>query len=332
MNWRVLSAMAAVTAVGFQAAAQLNLAPGIAIEKRIHVNYEPSYFFKVNGEGTKVAFTLYRNYVNTGEQNYMLDITGDASNRKAQEIPGSFDPMFNHNFKSMTIPVTSAKKFVCGFYSEKEVASKGREAEPKYVDYDMRCVYQSVGLLSSDEKRDVFRLIVENESGFAMRDYEEDKSTGRIRPISGVKTLCPGYTIKLPMISKDGRELGAYGAVRNSSVIFSVADDGSCTLKEDLKVRAGKIAFSYDGKRVAYHVFSSSDPRLTTEFIEVPGDGYVADVFVYNRETGKTQQITRNSRSNSLFPEFMRDGRVIFIDHPHDGEKSKVSFVIMRPK
>lgn len=330
MKYQVLSMMAAVlTAV--PAMAQLNLAPGIAIQKRIHLNFEPSYFFKINGEGTKVAFTMFRNYSNTGEQNFLLNIDGPDRNPKTHPIPGSFDPMFNHNFKSMTIPVQSGQQYVCGFYSETDVLRRGRDATPKYVDHEMRCVYQSIGLLSTNDERDTFRLIVENSGGFTMRDYEEDKRSGKIRPISPVRNLCPGFNIKLPMISKDGREMGAYSLLRDSTVILSIDDDGGCTVKDDLKVRAGKIAFSYDGKRVAYHVFNSKDRALTTTFIEVPTDDYVSDIFVLNRETGKTQRVTKNSRSNSMFPEFTRDGRVVFIDHPHADTRTKVSLVIMKP-
>jgi hypothetical protein len=126
--------------------------------------------------------------------------------------------------------------------------------------------------------------------------------------------------------------MGAYGVDRNSTVILSIADDGDCTLKEDLKVRAGKVAFSYDKKRIAYHVFNSRSTKLLTEFIEVPTDDYVSDVYILNRETGKTQRVTKNTRSNSMFPEFMRDGRVMFIDHPHEGTRVKVSLGIVQPK
>jgi len=173
-------------------------------------------------------------------------------------------------------------------------------------------------------------LILEVSNGFAMRDYQEDKKTGNIHPISERKTLCPGWNIKLPMISKDGHDMGAFDLARGTSVILNIKDDGSCKLDTDLKVVAGKMSFSYDGKRVAYHVFSNPDQSLVTDFIEVPSDGYTSDVYVYNRSTRFKQQVTKNKTSNSMFPEFTRDGNVIFVDHPND-EAKKVHFVVIKP-
>lgn len=330
MKKQMLSVLTLMSA-SVPAFAQYSLAPGMAIIKRVIVDEEPSYFFKVNGDGTRVAYTLFRNQSAMGEQNYMLRIDVPPSQAEPTPIPGPFDPMFNHNYKTMTIPKARGSQYVCAFYSEDEVLKRGRDAVPKFVDPEMRCVYQSVGLLSSDDEGDNFRLIVESSSGFVMRDYREDRASGRIQPLTEVRPLCRGMEIKLPMISKNGRELGAYSLIRNNTVILKINEDGTCSVKDDLKVRAGKISFSYDGKRVAYHVFSNTNPRMVTEFIEVPADDYVSDIFVYNRETGKTQRITKNTRSNSMFPEFTRDGRVIFLDHPHEGTGARASFVILKP-
>lgn len=313
----LVSLMIMLTSLSAMAA---NVVSGQVVNRR-ELNEVPSYFFKASRTGQYLGYTIFRNSGPRTDQNLLIDF---RSGRRF-EIPGRFDPMFAHDDQTMVIPVIRSGKYNCGFYDLGDVLASGREAKPLFVDDHLTCVYQSIGLLSYSQERSQYRLVSEG-VGLAMRDFTQDRRTKEVRVAGPGKKLCEGFNLKLPMVSKNGQELGAFDVDLNSSVILSIAENGQCTLKEKLNVWGGKMAFSADGRYVAVHVFQRQDRRLVTEFIEVPEEDHVADIHVYDRRTKKLRAITHNRSGNSLYPEFTSQGTVIFVHHP--AEKSeKVQFV-----
>lgn len=291
------------------------------VVREVPVDGVPSYFFKASRDGRYLGYTLFRNNTNRGDQNHLLELaTGGI-----KEIPGRFDPMFAHDDETMVIPLSRNSKYTCAFYDLATVLREGREANPLHVDDELVCVYQSIGLLERDKARSRFRLVSEG-VGLRMRDFARDRASGVVAPVGPGKGLCAGFNLKLPMISKNGRELGAFDLDRNSSVILSVDDDGTCAVKDVLKVWGGKMSFSYDGRYAAVHVFQREDRRLVTEFVEVPDDEHVANIFVFDRKTKRLRAVTQNPSGNSLYPEFTESGTLIYIHHPVD-KSQKVRFV-----
>lgn len=289
--------------------------------REVPVEGIPSYFFKASRDGRYLGYTLFRNNASRGDQNHLLELATGV----IKEIPGRFDPMFAHDDETMVIPITRNSKYTCAFYDFENVLREGRNAAPFHVDDELVCVYQSIGLLGRTEGRSRFRLVSEG-VGLKMRDFNRDRASGVIAPVGPGKALCSGFNLKLPMISKDGRELGAFDQDRNSSVILSVAEDGTCTVKDVLKVWGGKMSFSYDGRYAAVHVFQREDRRLVTEFVEVPDDDHVANIQIFDRKTKRLRAVTQNPSGNSLYPEFTEQGTLIYIHHPVD-KNQKVRFV-----
>jgi hypothetical protein len=112
-----------------------------------------------------------------------------------------------------------------------------------------------------------------------------------------------------PILSKTGQEVAAFTVSegRGSLKLFSIKDDFSCELKEDLGYMTSKANFSYSGDRivftggVAFGNFAGSGVELR------PG------VHIYNRQTKETFKVSDPLDSQLIsYPGFTQDGRVIY--------------------
>lgn len=294
-------------------------------------DFRPTYFFKPSPDGKYIAFTVFERGVQTARTNYLLDFeTGEK-----HLIPGPFDPVFYSETKAV-IPFDYAENstgVAYGFYRVMDLVEKGIDARPVLEEFSLDGVYQSVGIVEENIKNRRLRLVIENSSaGHKMMDFIESTDGTAMQRAGESVNLCAGWEIKLPMISKNGRELSALSLKIGNSVIFTILDDGTCLMSANLKIKTGKAGFSYDGRYVAYHRYSMSAPDTVTDgFVLRPPSTLTADIYVYDRVTNQTFQITSNLGSNSLYPEFLRDGRLVFVDYSHD-KSDEVRYVIVQPK
>lgn len=64
-----------------------------------------------------------------------------------------------------------------------------------------------------------------------------------------------------------------------------------------------------------------------------PARKYVMNVYVYERDTDSIQPITHNLRTNSVYPTYFKDGRLLYLNHATDPmtKKRETTFTIADP-
>ena len=147
--------------------------------------------------------------------------------------------------------------------------------------------------------------------------------------------MCPGFSIKLPMLSKDGRKLAGLDLQTQTSAIWDIKPDFSCVKIHDLGLKTGKLNLNYENSKVTYHIYAPAvqlDPNAPDDqsdhYVAIPSADFVSDIFVMELKSNKVTRITANKDMNSMYPDFTRDGRLVFISHPHDPGK-KVGFTYL---
>lgn len=301
--------LALLAAPAFSAQAQVVI--NGTITNTYTLKARPTFFFKPNPEGTQIAYNVFTRGREDHEGNFIVDL----KTNKVTNVPGTYDPVFAH---SNQILVSIDRAVYLNFYDLRSIRKDGSGAVAIYSDTEMSGFYQSVGVLKSSATEVDYRILLESAAGHLSRDYRVNLKTMKVTPLTEVRSVCSEFGLKLPMISKNGQELGAQITSSNTMAIFHINDDMSCTLVKDLKLTSGKLAFSYDGRYVAYHRFDDYHRLLHDDYVERPPANAIGDIFVYDRVADKTWEITRNTDSNSFYPEFLPNGDLMFIDYDHD--------------
>lgn len=300
--------------------------------KRLQIEGAPSFFFKVHSSGKYISYTLPKDPQNPNRAgiNHLLNTeTGDNS-----VIPGPWDPVFVGDTGLMVMPISDSQVSYA-FYSLNALVKYLDGTWPRGSAADVVGYYQSAGVLEHAANGDShIRLIAEARTGaHPMQDFVYGADHKTVAPTGAMTLLCPGHQLKLPMLSKDGRFLGALDLATNTTGIFALGLDGSCSKAKDLGIKTGKLNFSYDNKKVTYHIYNRAvipgDEDHSDSYVAIPDGDFVGDVFVMELETKVVTRVTANKSSNSLYPDFMADGTLVFINHPHD-TSDKVSFNFVR--
>ncbi len=280
----------------------------------------PNYFFRPFPNSDHVSYA-------SASRNYILDLEKGAE----VEMPGPYDPVPTPDQMLMTIPPDEGLTF----YSVEDL-QKGKR-EPLLVDKQLQGVYQSIGTVQSGSGEKTFRIITDQD-GLSFRDYHVKEGENGGKPVitpQGDKptVLCQGMRLSLPMISKDGRQIAALDVDAGVTKIYDIDPaNGSCKEVMNLGIPTGKVDFNFNGDEITFHVLNNS--ASGDSYFSVPSDAMVANVFVYKRSTGEITRITNNTSSNSVFPAFRRDGKIVYLNHPQrDGQASgKSSFVVADPE
>lgn len=207
-------------------------------------------------------------------------------------------------------------------------------------------VYQSVGVLKtvkeSGKNYSEYRILTGQEEG-AFKDYRVNfNPDGTIRSVeskSKAKLMCPNWRSKkkvdlnfdTPIISPRGDEFAVTD--RNSKTTKIIKFDphtGNCLTAEDLGFEAGKIHFSPDGSKIAFHTQSlnvgsvSSVTKTNRGYLIDRKDKTITSLQVGSYEDGTTEQ----------YPVFLSDGRIMYQRikfNPESGTQSR-SWVKVDPK
>jgi hypothetical protein len=289
--------------------------------KAIKIDQTPSFFFKVSSTGEYLSYTLMKSSVGQVGDNYLLDT---QSGEKIM-IPGPWDPVFNFDQQTMTIPIVNSFGLHYGIYDFKTLQSQGKSALPLFEDQSLSGYYQSVGILSQTSAKKNYRIITEGRSSHQMRDYEYDSLKNNITPTGTVTGLCQNVSLKLPMISKDGTEIAGYDTSTGTTKVFSIDSTGACTETLDLGFQTGKVNFSPNKRFLVFHIFSSGNPGAV--FILKPGSSSNSDIFGYDRQTKTTFRLTENINANSLYPDFLADNSVVYAYYPHNSTEVTFKFI-----
>lgn len=292
-----------------------------AIIHEYKISSQPSYFFRAFPEKPIVS------YATSEEVNKIRDLDSGEETT----IPGKYDPVPLWNEDFVTVPIdTSDGSEAMTFYKMTDLMRNGTRAKPVLTDDSLSGVYQSVGLQESDEDSDTYRVLTDK-NGATMRSYKIRKAAVEpgVTAVGEPLTLCKDRDIKLPMISKDGKELAALDMKSQKTMIFSVDPlTGSCKEVLNLGKRTGKVDFSFDGRYLVFHT-SKNEGNISDEYFNSPKAKWGLQIQILDRETNETWSITTDGKRNSYYPVFRKNGHIVFLRTSKDG--STFSFAIADP-
>lgn len=305
------------------------------------------------------------------DQNYLYDLTRGRRIR----IPDRSDAVATPDGRYVTVPSHYTPNQTVNFYDAAVLLARldeGKDAvdvPPVFAhqDPDVADVYyQSVGVVSArsdaSESVTVYRMMFSGSRvlpapGFRIVDYTFTSKAGRlsVSPTKAMR-LCPQITRDLatPFISKDGRHVVAHDGGSDdqpgSLKIFEITgvdpegQTTSCELRFDFGFAAGKADFSFDGRRVTFHI---SKHDYLTPFvnggIEAPAitDVVVADLLKDEQGRfighGGLARVTTSTREGigSYFPAFFPDGNVFYIANTapkNSADPKRFRFFVVDPE
>lgn len=250
-------------------------------------------------------------------------------------IPGGIDPVPTPDGRYITIPVGRMSWYRTNDLFQTGLNSATRDARSvpaayEETDSNLSGVYQSVGVLPGATPFDTtYRLITESPSGDrsqlrmkTLRVTQADAGSPEIfRSVGPIVSLCPGIRVKTPIISKDGLEMSAYVSDTGTTKIFRIGDDGSCTEVVNLGIPTGKLDFSFDGNRVAFHM-DQYDSNDDGDWFSGVSSAVTKNIFVAELDRSVTPvrvariiPITNHKTKGdgSYYPGFRRDGKLIYM-------------------
>lgn len=283
------------------------------------------------------------------DQNYLYDLTRG----RRVKMPDKSDAVATPDGRYVTVPSHYTATKTVNFYDAKALLARldaGRDAldvKPTFAheDPDVADVYyQSVGVVS--DGRDgaatttVYRMMfsggnVKPAPGFRIVDYTFTTKGGAVTvAASRAMALCPQISrdLSTPFISKDGRYVvshdGGDKEQPGTLKIFEItgvdpaAQTTTCVRRVDFGFAAGKADFSFDGRRITFHI---SKHDYLTPFVNgglnAPAitDVVVADLVrdSQGRITGHgpLARVTTSTREGvgNYFPAFMPDGKLFYV-------------------
>jgi len=295
-----------------------------SISKKIELDDTPSFFFKVKSDGSMISYTIPspgRRAMEPG-QNKLIDIQTEI----ITDIPGPYDPVFIGNLNLLIIPTISRTQYE--IFSVQELLSSLRN--PLAAVKSLKGFYQSAGILEENSQYSSIRVIAERSAkSHSVTDFKFSRM-GEIFLNDTEKILCPNTNFKLPMLSKDGKYVGGLDIDTNTSGVWKILDNYECEKVVDLGIKTGKLNFNFDNTKLTYHIYKkigASDFDTSENYIPHPEITNIANIYVFDILSSSHVQITKNRTSNSLYPDFTKDGTIVFVNHPHKNEK--VSFVFL---
>jgi hypothetical protein len=276
-----------------------------------------SYFFRTFPDSQYVSYagvddpsTSIRNH------NYILNL----KSRKEYRLPGPYDPVPICE-EIMTVPNNSEVKF----FDIKKILSGNSTLDP-IAKLSLSGVYQSVSSCPAGGQGEV--TMITDAGGVTVQKVQVDINTTppQVSFPEEAKLACQNFRVKFPMLSKDGKELSGADQDTNTTKIWHLEDDGTCTELFDFHFLAGKADFSFDGTQVVFHVRSDID---NLKYFSQPSKTMAMNIYLYDRVKKSLRKITNNYDRNSYYPVFRRDGTVVYMDMTRDGG---MSFVWLDPK
>jgi hypothetical protein len=260
--------------------------------KEVRLPFDASYFFKPDPNGEWVTFaTIKVNHL------YRLDTLVDRI------IPGEVDPVPTPDGKYLTAPAPLR------FFALDRILSVPNPVHeaPAFTDDLFRDQYQSIGILSPGH----YRVLAGWANAPQFRDYVDSEKG--LTPSGGLKYLCPRVNGSLPIIAKDGKAIALRDNSAGKSRVYAIGDGGDrCDVKWDLGVSTGKLAFGFDGERIAFSA-ATVQTGAVGRFRD-PGSLAFLDAYVCRTGRLACTRLTDNAaKSDRSFPEFFENGDVIYM-------------------
>jgi hypothetical protein len=255
----------------------------------------PNWFFRAFADSDKLSFA-------SSLGNNILDYSVDPP--VLHHLPGQYDPV-PIGETVMSVPERPMQTYsVADIMADAPVInSVGNEL--------IGGVYQSIAQLPSVNGHEHYRAVTDAD-GASYIDMELTGTAAHpvVTPVGVVTKTCSNQNFTLPMLSKDGTEIAGMDGVSNTSKIWKINSDGTCTEELDLGIPTGKVDFSFDNKKLVFHVTASH-----LDAAEYPSNRSAADaidVYTYDRASKKFSKISQDRDRSSYFPVWKRNGTIVY--------------------
>lgn len=295
--------------------------------KRTAPRRATSYFFRTFPQSAYVSYAgMGAADKEDGEtHNFILDL----KTRREIQLDGKYDPVPICE-DIMTVPDGTYMKFI----SIKKLLAG--EADPIIKTIEFGGVYQSVTACPPSGKGIV--KIITDQEGASMATVKVDITVypPTIDVLKTPEQICKNVDLKFPMLSKDGREISGRDQKDGTSKVWKIETDGNCTETfnfgsliggdaKDAKLMVGKADFSFDGKKLVFHVRSDVDDG---NYFDRASESMAMNIYLYDREKKTLSKLTNNYDRNSYYPVFKEDGSVVYLDMTRQGQ---ISFIWLNP-
>jgi hypothetical protein len=274
---------------------------------------QPGAYFRWVPERNAVAYE-------SGGAIYLLDLESGESSA----APGFVDFVPTPDGRYF---VTPGRNRALEFYDADEVfeaaaAGRGRQVPPFFVDAQMQDQYPSVGILSTagaaGSSRTVYRVLTSWYDRVAFRDYEVRPSAGgapaSVRSLGPPVEACAGFRFSIPILSQTGLEVAGRDEATGTTKVLRIGEEGRCSEAADIGLPTGKVAWSPDGKRLAFAIPAGAVSDGSGVLWRGADDPARAGVFVYDRESRSVSRVEASQQARRLtFPEFVGPDRLVFL-------------------
>ena len=303
---------------------------------------KPEYFFKTIMPTSPSDKRNEISIIISGVGNAILDMTtGNISN-----IPGAFDAVPSIDGEIITLPAHGKTSDRFTIYQRDDLT------QPIYQERDddpgkLTGVYQSVGLVNTDSSGKSYRVITDvltssNSNGdtseltgknLLFRDYKITENK-KVVPIQGTQSLCSNVeeSLKLPMLSKNGKKLAAYNDNSGTTVIYKILknenNESVCEKEMDLGFSSTKVEFSEDSNLITFASDSFGVNHREIRWHARPNAKNMnMNVYVMDLRNKKTKKISAINSGNAYYPSFSRDQTVTYLQQMISGEETTYSVV-----
>lgn len=269
----------------------------------------PGYFFKVHPDGNLISFI-------ESDHNTMIDLTTG----KEYATMGGIDPVWSPDGKFMTHPGGQNEEMEnLQFYHGEDIIKKtleGKPQEAKAFSSKLQGVYQSIGVLPDNKYN-----IITDHDGISMAEYKfsergPEQTSAIKKPCGNIQNL----PTNIPMLSKDGRYLSAFGGSPATTKIYKL-NDGNCELALDLGFGTGKVSFNNDSSQISFHIDQFSE--FESGYFSGVGKDKIKNVIVMNLEEQGNKLVpsewamaSHNVKAGNggYYPDFDKHGNVYYME------------------
>lgn len=301
------------------------------IIQKTQFNFEPNYFaklFAVKNYSTVIASK--HTYVVNLETGHLI------------QVEGTYDPVPTPDEVFLTT-IYAGQDDTNGprYFQASDIFNHPNSQFEHWIasDYTMSYAYQSLGVLEGAKTGPyTYRFLVDNDEGtvYFRDDYfakPQGGGSGLANYLINSKPwvqACTNIrsTLKLPMISKDGRRVAFYNTGSHVTQVYDVNDKGLCSNAQNLPFVTGKADFSFDSNSVAFHMGRIIEPA---KWFETADPSRRLDVFVWNLKDKTLTRLTDMEQGNAYFPTFKKNGEVGFLTQTPSGKSHKYMYVISDP-
>lgn len=296
-------------------------------EERVILPHDPEFFFKpipLQGEDDprrEVSVIM-------DGSNWTIDMKNPEN---VVQIPGPYDGVPSPDGRFLVMPGDNGG---LEFFDRNHL---NRSNPKKILDDEnngsamLAGVYHSIGMLEKRGGDASYRVITDQLTSRGRRQmgnlYYKDYNThtvdgaisfeGNSHPSRPLCSNMMNRYFKLPMLSKDGRQLAAYDVESGTTKIFSISQLNGvsvCHQTRDLGFAAGKVEFSPDGKKITFAMDSHPTDPEAVEWYATPPATKNLNVYVADLENDTMSRVSLNSKGNSYYPSFWYDGSVIYLN------------------